>query len=81
MAMLHDRVAEASPLLSPARSSPLDTSTCYFPPPHSDELNNPPRQTEEEYEHSLIGFYLYSIASEVSVPLMIDDSRRSCLVN
>ncbi|GAA5901076.1 Atg22p [Sporobolomyces salmoneus] len=62
-----ERIAEASPLLSPRPSSPRQD---YFPPqtPTSDlPVPCPSGSTTREYERSLVGFYLYSIASEVWV--------------
>ncbi|GAA5952390.1 hypothetical protein JCM3765_001958 [Sporobolomyces pararoseus] len=69
---MSDRAAESSPLLlTPSTSTVSPSSTNpFFPPPHLEPDPPPPPPLQDQkthYERSVLGFYLFSIASEVWV--------------
>ncbi|GAA5987349.1 hypothetical protein JCM5350_005635 [Sporobolomyces pararoseus] len=67
--MKSDRIAEASPLLLTPSSSTTTSNNPFFPPPLSPLSIIPTDQDQDQktYDRSVLGFYLFSIASEVWV--------------
>lgn len=65
--MSSTRAAEASPLLSPALPRSTHEEPLEFPPTLIASSSSSSRSSVADYKRSLLGFYIFSIASEVRV--------------